>query len=53
MPTGIGYPSDPVTLKLIEKMLNNKEFLNKYVRKTWLTFQNIKNNKEQKKLGEF
>lgn len=53
MPIGAGYPSDPVTIKFIEKILKNKEFVNKYVRKTWFTFQNIKGNKEQKKIGEF
>ncbi|MDD5182285.1 MAG: ribonuclease HII [Candidatus Nanoarchaeia archaeon] len=53
MPVGIGYPSDPVTLKFVEATLNNKEIISRYVRKTWLTFQNIKNSKEQKKLGDF
>ena len=53
IPVGIGYPSDPVTLKFVEQILNNKELLSKYVRKTWLTFQNIKNRKAQKKLDEF
>jgi ribonuclease HII len=53
MPVGAGYPSDPVTIKFIEKVFKNKEFINKYIRKTWFTFQNIINKKEQKKLGEY
>jgi ribonuclease HII len=53
MPIGVGYPHDEVTLKFVEKALKNKEWLNKYVRKTWLTFERVKNEKEQKKLGEF
>lgn len=50
---GAGYPSDPVTLKFVEKTLKNKDWLNKYVRKTWLTFQRIKEEKEQKTISEF
>ncbi len=50
---GAGYPSDPKTLKFVEKSLNNKEWLNKYIRRTWLTFQRIKEENEQKKISEF
>jgi len=53
MPIGIGYPSDPVTLGFVEKALDNKEWLKKYIRKSWLTFQRIKEEKEQKRLGDF
>lgn len=53
VPIGVGYPHDSTTLKFVEQALNKKEWLNKYVRKSWLTFQNIKNGKEQKKLGDF
>jgi ribonuclease HII len=53
MPIGVGYTHDKVTLGFVEKALKNKEWLNKYVRKSWLTFQNIKDKKEQKKLGDF
>ncbi len=50
---GTGYPSDPITLKFVEKTLENKDWLNKYIRKTWLTFQRIKGEKEQKTISEF
>ena len=50
---GAGYPSDPKTLKFVEKSLQNKEWLNKYIRRTWLTFQRIKEENEQKRISEF
>jgi ribonuclease HII len=53
MPIGVGYTHDKVTLGFVEKALKNNEWLNKYIRKSWLTFQNIKNKKEQKRLGDF
>lgn len=53
IPIGVGYPHDPVTLEFVEKALKKKEWLDKYVRKSWLTFQRVKDEKEQKKLGEF
>mgnify|MGYP006283051427 CR=1 FL=1 len=52
-PVGVGYPHDKRTLKFVEKALNKKEWLRNYVRKSWFTFQRIKTENEQKKLGEF
>ena len=50
---GSGYPSDPVTIEFLEKAIKNKEWLKKYVRKSWFTCQRVIEEKEQKKLGEF
>ncbi len=47
---GSGYPSDPTTQEFLKK--NYKKF-KKYFRTTWSTYQEIKNSKTQKKLGEF
>lgn len=52
MPIGVGYTHDETTLKFVELALKNPEWLNKYVRKSWLTFQRIKHGKEQKKLSD-
>ena len=49
---GLGYPSDPVTLKFVEKALSNKGWL-KFIRKSWFTFQRINGEREQKKLGDW
>ncbi len=50
---GAGYPSDPKTLNFVEKTLKNKKWVNNYVRKSWLTFQRIKEESEQKTISEF
>ena len=49
---GAGYPSDPTTLEFVEKAMNNKKLL-KYVRKSWFTFQRLKEKKEQTKLSKW
>ena len=49
---GAGYPSDPTTIKFVEKAFKFKKWLN-HVRKTWFTFQRIKEEKEQTKLGDW
>ncbi len=50
---GIGYPSDQKTLEFIEFALGKPELLRKYVRKSWLTFERIKSEKEQRKLSDW
>ncbi len=49
---GAGYPSDPTTIKFVEKAMNKKELL-KYVRKSWFTFQRLKEENEQTKLSKW
>ena len=49
---GAGYPSDPTTIKFVEKAFKTKKWL-AHVRKTWFTFQRIKEEKEQTKLGDW
>lgn len=49
---GSGYPHDELAIKFVEESFNNKE-LKKYIRHTWSTYTNIKQGKEQKRLGEF
>ncbi len=50
---GSGYSSDPATIKFLKNWINeNKEFPD-CVRKSWITAQVIKEEKEQMKLGKF
>ncbi len=49
---GAGYPSDPTTIRFVEKAMNQKELL-KYVRKSWFTFQRLKEESEQTKLSKW
>ncbi|MCD6575733.1 MAG: ribonuclease HII [Nanoarchaeota archaeon] len=49
---GAGYPSDPTTIKFVEKAFKTKKWL-EHIRKTWFTFQRIKEENEQKKLSEW
>ena len=51
-PIGVGYTHDQVSLDFVAKALKNKTWLDKYIRKSWLTFQRIKDGKEQKKLSD-
>ena len=39
-------------IKEIEKALSRKDWIDKYIRKSWLTFERIKNGKAQKKLSD-
>lgn len=50
---GVGYTHDAKTLQFVEKALKNREWMEKYIRKSWLTFQRIKKDKEQKKLSDW
>jgi len=50
---GSGYPSDPVTMEFLKNWLKrNKEFPD-FVRKSWMTAQVMKREKEQTRLGKF
>ena len=49
---GVGYPHDGKTIKFVKKSLNKPEW-RKYVRKSWVTYQRIKEEDEQKKLEKF
>lgn len=47
---GSGYPSDPVTKEFLEKHHKDHENV---IRKSWNTYKNLINKKNQKKLGDF
>ena len=47
---GAGYPSDPTTQKFLKE---NWDKHPEIFRKSWISWQNHKNGKDQKKLGEF
>ncbi len=49
---GSGYPSDPLTLKFLEKHAN-KYHNDGIFRKTWETWKKIRRKGSQKKLGDF
>lgn len=49
---GVGYPSDPITIKFVKKAFENKKWM-QYIRKTWFTFQRIKGEKEQKTIMDW
>jgi ribonuclease HII len=49
---GAGYPSDPQTIEFVKKAFDKKEW-HKYIRKTWFTFQRIKEEKEQMRLEKW
>ena len=49
-PIGSGYPSDPITKKFMKEHLNEYENL---FRKSWSTYQNHKEGKKQRNLGDF
>jgi len=51
-PIGVGYTHDARTLAFVEKALSRKDWIEKYIRKSWLTFDRIKNEKAQKKLSD-
>ena len=48
---GSGYPSDPIAMKGLKKIMGTEYDL--YIRKSWMTYTRIKEEKEQKKLGDF
>jgi len=49
---GVGYTHDKRSINGVKENMKNKEFM-KHVRKSWITFSRIKNEKEQKKLFEY
>jgi len=49
---GIGYPSDPITIKFLEECVKKKEFPD-FVRKSWITAKRIMDKKHQKTLLEW
>ncbi len=50
---GSGYPSDERTIKFLKNWMNNKGNNLEFVRHSWLTFELIKKENEQKKLEIF
>ncbi|MBN1502402.1 ribonuclease HII [Candidatus Woesearchaeota archaeon] len=49
---GSGYMSDEITQRFLEEHWNNPEY-EKIIRKSWQSWKNIKDEKEQKKLGDY
>ena len=49
---GVGYPHDQKTIEFVRKSLKKPEW-RKYIRKSWITFQKIKEESEQRKLGKW
>ncbi len=49
IPLGVGYTHDSTTIESVKNNFKN-ELLMKYVRKNWITYANIKRDKEQRKL---
>ncbi len=48
---GSGYPSDPIAMKGVNKLMNTEYSV--YIRKSWEPYLRIRREKEQKKLGDF
>ena len=46
---GSGYPGDPKTKQFLKKMVEKNQ-INKYIRKSWQTYDNLLNAKHQQKL---
>ncbi|HLE06876.1 MAG TPA: ribonuclease HII, partial [Candidatus Nanoarchaeia archaeon] len=49
---GLGYPGDERTIAFARKALKNKDWLI-HVRHSWETFQRLKGEQEQMKLGDY
>ena len=49
---GVGYPHDERTIRFVRKSLKKPEW-RKYIRKSWITYKRIEEEKEQKKLGKW
>ena len=49
---GVGYPHDERTIKFVKKSLKKPEW-RKYIRKSWITYQRIKEEDEQDKLRKW
>lgn len=52
-PIGVGYSHDERTVKLVEKLIKERRKLPPYIRKSWITVQNLKENSWQKRLKDF
>ncbi len=52
-PIGSGYPSDPVTIRFLEKWIKEKGVLPPYTRRSWKTAQRLLNRSKTKKIDEF
>jgi len=50
---GIGYPSDERTIKFLKEVLEKQKSFPEFVRKSWITSQRVKGEKNQKKLDHF
>ncbi len=50
---GVGYPSDERTIKFLKWALHNYRGYPEFVRKSWVTSQRVKGEKEQKSLDGF
>jgi len=46
---GSGYPSDPVTVEFLKNNFNKYDFF----RKTWKSYKNVAEKKDQKNIGDF
>lgn len=51
-PLGVGYPHDETTINAVKNNLENKKLM-KYVRKSWVTYSNILQKREQSGLDDF
>jgi ribonuclease HII len=49
---GVGYPHDARSIEFIKKCLRDKTHL-EHIRHSWITVQELKGKRKQKKLGEF
>jgi len=52
-PIGVGYSHDERTLKLIEKLIKENKKLPSYVRKSWITTQNLQEKSWQRRIKDF
>lgn len=50
---GAGYPSDERTIKFLKWVLEKYKGYPEFVRKSWITSQRVRGEKEQKSLGQF
>ena len=53
MEIGMGYPSDERTIKFLREILDKYKGYPEFIRKSWITSQRVKGEKEQKSLGNF
>ncbi len=53
MEIGLGYPSDERTVNFLRKVLEKYKGYPEFIRKSWITSQRIKGEREQKSLNQF